>query len=260
MSNRAERRREQRTKRGPGGGGSSSSRIVWILGGVGVLAVLLVIWNVSTSFLDQTARAPVQIDVDSPEELLALAQGVTAGNPDAPVAILEFVDYQCPSCRAFFQETKPFLDMTYVEQGQARFVIYDFPLVESHPNAFLAARAARCAGDQDAYWPYHDRLFQTQDQWARQADPVGTFEAHAEGLGLDGSSFRSCLRSDRHAEVVTANRILGEQLGVQGTPSLLVDSGTGQAVRVQDWRIDGMRAIVDAALEQAHAAEPGDDR
>ena len=202
------------------------------------------------------------VEYESPQELLDLAQGVVSGDPNAPITIMEFADYQCPSCQAFAQQVKPFIDLSYVQEGRANIIFYDFPLSEIHPNAFLAARAARCAGDQDAYWSYHDRLFQTQPQWSTRADPAGEFVGYAQALGLNRDEFRGCLRSDRHADVVSANRILGEQLGVQGTPTVLMDTGAGRAIQVADWGVDGLRRALDEALvpevEEEVAPTPGD--
>jgi protein-disulfide isomerase len=233
--------RETRTQ-GPGGG--SGRTIYWILGGAAVLAVLVMGWNVFSSFTDSTAREPVALAYDSPRELLEMAQGVQSGDPAAPIRIMEFSDYQCPACQAFFRGVKPMLDREFVDQGQALFVYYDFPLVDIHPNAFLAARAARCAGDQDAYWPYHDRIFQTQPEWSGLSDPAGRFERFAGEVGLDQGVFRSCLRSNRHAEVVTANLLLGQQLGVSGTPTVILDTGGGRPVWVRSENLNDLREIL----------------
>jgi protein-disulfide isomerase len=225
------------------------------LGAAVVLGVAIVAWNVISSAVDETARGPVPLAYGSPEELVRLAQGVTTGNPDAPIRIMEFGDYQCPSCRQFFSATKPFIDMSYVQAGNVSFTFHDFPLYEAgHNNAFLAARAARCAGDQGQYWGFHDRLFQNQAQWSLRPDPSGDFIDYAGELGLDGATFRACLASDAHAEVVTANRLLGEQLGVQGTPTIIVDTGEGRAIRVDDYSIDNLRRIIDGALPSAPVA------
>lgn len=249
MANRAEERRRKREARNGGSGGGSGGTIYWILGGAAVLAVLVMGWNVVTSLTDSTVREPVEVAFDSPRELLELATGVQSGDPGAPIRIMEFSDFQCPACQDFFHRTKPFLDREFVEAGQALFVYYDFPLVSIHPNAFLAARAARCAGDQDGYWPFHDRLFQAQSEWAGLSDPAGRFERFADEVGLDRGDFRGCLRSDQHAEVVTANIILGEQLGVQGTPTIILDTGEGRPVRVQNWDIQTLRELMNEALE-----------
>ncbi len=81
-----------------------------------------------------------------------------AGDPDAPVTIYEFSDYQCPFCQRFYQETKSQLDETYVDTGKVRFVYKDFPIDQIHAQADKAAEAAECAGEQEQYWAMHDRL------------------------------------------------------------------------------------------------------
>jgi len=252
VTNRAERRRQGRG--GPAEG--SSGRLIWILGAAGLLGVAIVVWNLYSSAVDETVRGPIPLAYNSPQELVELAQGITAGNPNASVRIMEFGDYQCPTCLQFFQATKPFLDMTYVQGGAVAFTFHDFPLYDAgHANAFLAARAARCAGDQDAYWGFHDRLFQNQARWSARPDPSGDFIGFAEELGLNSATFESCLASDAHAEVVMANRLLGEQLGVQGTPTILVDTGEGRAVRLEDFGLESIRRVVDAALLSAQPPE-----
>jgi protein-disulfide isomerase len=228
-------------------GGTSSNRLSWILGVAGVLALVVVAWNLISSLTDDTVRAAVEVTYNTPEELIALAQGVESGNPDASVTVMEFGDYQCPACQSFFRQAKPILDVSYIEPGRIRFVYYDFPLEAAHPNAFLAARAARCAGDQNAYWQFHDVLFTNQLSWAGQADPVGDFSRYSEDLGLDEDAFRQCLQSDRHAQVVSANQLLGLQLGAQSTPTVIIDAGDGRALRVDNWTAE-LRPILDGLL------------
>jgi protein-disulfide isomerase len=229
----------------------------WVLGGVALVAVLVVGWNVFTGLSDRTARSLVDLEYDSPQELLELAQPAAKGDADAPLIIMDFSDYSCPSCRAFTTQVKPFLERGYVDTGLARFAYYDFPL-SGFPNSFTAARAARCAGDQDAYWEYHDQLFLAQAEWSGMADPVSTFERYARDLGLDRGEFRSCLRSDRHAEVVTANQRLGLQLGVGGTPTIFLNTREGRAARLEDWgNMEAVRGTLDAALERLGHAAPG---
>lgn len=247
MSSRAERRREGRgSARSEGGSG----RLMWVLGGAGAIAIAIVAWNLFSSVTDETARSTIEVEYDSPQELVAMAQGITSGNPDAPVTVMEFGDYQCPSCQAFFRQAKPILDVSYIQPGRVQFVYYDFPLEGAHPNAFVAARAARCAGDQGAYWPYHDTLYQNQMAWSTQADPVGDLVGYAADLGLDRATFSECLRSDQHAQVVSANLLLGLQLGVQSTPTVMVDAGSGRAIRVANWSTQ-LRPTLEEALAEA---------
>jgi len=226
-----------------------------------VLATGIVGWNLVSSVFDDTVRSSIEVEFDTPEELLEMAQGVSSGNPDARVTIMEFGDYQCPACQNFFRQAKPILDVSYIQPGRVKFVFYDFPLEAAHPNAFLAARAARCAGDQDSYWEYHDRLFQDQLSWSLKADPVGDMVGYAGDLGLVRATFRSCLRSDRHADVVSANQVMAMQLGVQSTPTVMLNAGDGRATWIDNWGTN-LRPMLEEALaaaEERDATNSGAD-
>ena len=194
------------------------------------------------------ATAPVAVEgLDDPERLVELAQGETKGDENAPVTVIEFGDFQCPGCQAFALQVKPQLELAYVESGEVQFVYYDWPVVSGHRNAFLAARASRCAADQEMYWEYHDNLFRNQARWAPMTSPASTFIDYAEALGLDRGEFASCLNSDRHAELVTANMELGNQLGVRETPTIFVEQGgaarqVGAGLRTLSDYIDGILA------------------
>lgn len=238
---------------------SSGGRSPVALGliGVAVVAALVVGWNLLSTATDQTARTPVAIEDTSAENLLRLAIPVERGSPDTPIILMDFSDYSCPACRQFAAQVKPLLDDPYVTQGIIRFQYFDF-VTRLFPNSFVAARAARCAGDQEQYWPFHDQLYRNQDSWSRQADPVPTFEDFAAQLGLDRGEFRSCLRSDRHAETVTANTLLGQQLGVSGTPTVFLNTGEGRARRIDQWsNAPQIMALIDEAAERLGVRRPG---
>ena len=85
------------------------------------------------------------------------------GSPSAKVTIIEFGDYQCPACRAFWRDTEPQIKKAYIDTGKVRLVYRDFPLEQVHPEAVLGAMAAQCANDQGKYWEMHDRIFREQD-------------------------------------------------------------------------------------------------
>lgn len=100
----------------------------------------------------------------------ATVQRVTVGNGDLPalgqtsakVTLIEFSDYQCPFCERHFSQTEGQLKKDYIDTGKVKFYYRDFPLSQIHPGAQKSAEAARCAGDQNKYWEYHDSLFQNQ--------------------------------------------------------------------------------------------------
>lgn len=236
-------------------GKSGLSPFAWVLIGTGVLAVALIAYNVGQRTLGDMATAPVQLDIANDQELVEMAQGMVAGDPDAPATIVEFGDFQCPGCGGFARQVKPLVDRQLIDTGRASFVFYDFPLVGIHGSAFLAARAARCAGDQDRFWDFHDQLFLNQAQWSTASNPASRFERYASDLGLDSEAFEECLRSDRHAQTVTANMMLGEALGVTGTPTVMVSRGQGMATRLQS---TDFNTIADAVAEAAEGAAGGD--
>jgi protein-disulfide isomerase len=167
------------------------------------------------------------------------------GNADAPVTIVEYSDYQCPYCRRHVQQTVPQLKEIYIDTGKARYVFKDFPL-ESHPNAQKAAEAARCAGAQGAFWSMHDRLFESQSEWAGQDQQqvLDTFVSYAQDLGLDTHSFGECLTSEQFAAQIAQDIKEGQQAGIQGTPSFLIN---GQLLPGA-YSFDRFQQMIEAAL------------
>ena len=168
----------------------------------------------------EVAREPVAVNI-SPAELQRLP-GMSIGRADAPLTILEFADFQCPGCQGWATFMEPLIKERLVNTGRARYVFYDFPL-NIHPNAFLAARAGRCANDQGKFWEYHDVVFQNQGKWSYESDAAPLFINYAEQSGLDRGAFEQCLRSDKYAREVSESYKLGESLGVNSTPSLFVN-------------------------------------
>jgi len=203
---------------------SDMKKFYYLFGAVAVIGIGVVGYNLGSGVLGNAATAPIELEFANDEELVAMAQGVTKGDPDAPVTIVEFGDYQCPGCGSFALTVEPQITGTLVESGQAKFVFYDFPLISIHGNAFLAARATRCANEQGSYWEFHEALFRNQTRWAASASPAGLFEDYADGVGMDTDAFASCLNSDKYADVVTANMELGTRMGVSGTPSIFVNA------------------------------------
>ncbi|PIR87953.1 MAG: hypothetical protein COU10_01785 [Candidatus Harrisonbacteria bacterium CG10_big_fil_rev_8_21_14_0_10_45_28] len=86
------------------------------------------------------------------------------GDPNAPVLMVEFGDYQCPFCAQLFREAEHDIIVQYVNTGKVKLVYRDYPLYAKHPAALPAALAAECAGEQGAYWQYHDALFENQNK------------------------------------------------------------------------------------------------
>ena len=149
--------------------------------------------------------------------VLKATGAVVMGDAKARIAIIEFSDYQCPFCRRHFLNTMPKLIEDFIDTGKVKYVLRDFPLSSIHPEAFAAAVAARCAGDQGKYKAMHDRFFAKQAT-LRQAD----WNAHAKAVGLDLGDFEACMESKRYEAVVGEDMKTGIAAGVTGTPTFFI--------------------------------------
>lgn len=256
----ASNKKDEGTKKKSGSNtGTSMTSFYWILGMVAVIAIGSVGYSLVGGGFTEAALVAIPIEYENPQELVAMAAGVERGDPDAPITILEFADFQCPACQQFATRVKPEVDLAYVDNGIAKFVFQDFPLA-GHPYAFLAARAARCAMDQGGqhFWSYHDQLFINQASWSpNSVPPIAAFQSYAQGLGLNEEEFNGCLNSDRHAVAVSAGIELGQLMRVSGTPTVFVSGGGGMATRVTRWNeFAGIQEAVESLL--ADRDETGD--
>ena len=252
MASRGEQRREARDS-----AGSEMTKFYWVLGAVAVIGVAAVGYSVGSKTFGSAATEPVAVEgLDDMNTLVQLAQGITKGDPNAPITIVEFADYQCPSCGVFALQVKPQVDLQYIETGKAKFVFYDFPLISIHAHSFLAARAGRCANDQEMFWQYQDQLFRNQSSWAAKTSVDGDFVDFAGKAGLDQAAFEACLKSDAHADVVSANMRLAEELGVDATPTIMISQGRGMARRLPGMDFEGIKRVMDELLAAREAGAP----
>lgn len=147
--------------------------------------------------------------------------GPVLGDPNAPVTIVEFADFQCPFCGRFFKTTGREIIETYVKTGKAKFVYRDFAFLGEESE--WAAQAARCAGDQGKYWQYHDYLYDHQNGENEGAFAKAKLKGFAAALGLNASQFNECLDSGKHEADVKSDTEAGRLFGVSGTPSNFVN-------------------------------------
>jgi len=147
------------------------------------------------------------------------------GSPNAKVLMIEFGDYQCPSCRMFWKEVEPRLKKEYIDTGKVKLVFRDFPIVQIHPEALLAAMAVDCSADQNKYWEYHDKVFREQ---YNKGDDLVRFKAAdlkkwAKDIGLDPAKFDQCLDSEKYKNEVLKDKADGDAVSVQGTPTFFIN-------------------------------------
>ena len=139
------------------------------------------------------------------------------GDAGAKLVLVEFSDYQCPFCQRVARETMPQLVKEYVSTGKVRHVFKDLPLQSIHPNAFRAAVAAACAGEQGKYWELHEKLFENGRQLGAEELP-----RYAEAVGLQKDAFAQCLGSGRFDAEIRADMREAGAAGITGTPAFLL--------------------------------------
>ena len=160
-------------------------------------------------------EGPAKLKLDNPNWL---------GKKDAPFTMVEYTDYQCTFCQRFHIVTFPELRKRYIDTGKVRFLSRDFPL-DFHVNAFHAAEAARCAGDQDQFWKMRDLMVANPSRLTENDILV-----HAESLGLKMEPFRSCLSSSKYREAIQKDMAEATSLNLSGTPSFVIGRTTPDGV------------------------------
>jgi protein-disulfide isomerase len=187
------------------------------------------------------AKAKLVLKLDPPRFDVPLPPGAPSQGPkDAPVTIVEYLDYQCPYCRRA-EDTITAVLQRYGDK--VRFVHRDFP-IDGHPGAFSAARGARCAGDQGKFWEYHRGLFAVPGDYADK-----DLLKRAAAMGLDARSFETCLASKRHDADIRDTQQAGTRLGVSSTPTFFVN---GQMV-VGAQPLERFAEVIEAELARGPA-------
>ena len=142
------------------------------------------------------------------------------GPDDAVVTLIEYGDYQCPTCGIFHPVVAELMEQF---QTQLKLEFHHYPLTSLHPNALPAAIATEAAAEQDAFWEMHDVLFELQSQWANHTNPQQVFALYAERLGLDRELFDAAYQSGGAEARVLADMQRAQQMQLPGTPTFFID-------------------------------------
>ncbi len=196
--------------------------------------------NAQTAFAEQLRRtASVQTFLTPPAPpvyTVAIDDQPALGSPTAPVTIVEFTDYQCPSCAA----TQPLIEKLLKEyEGKVRLVVRDFPLQE-HADAYKAAEAAEAAREQGKYWEYVAILLRNQS-----ALGVPKLKEYAGQLALDRQKFDAALDSGKFADQVQRDLRDGMRLGITGTPTLFVNGR-----KISENTPEALKAAIETSLKE----------
>lgn len=171
------------------------------------------------------------------------------GKEKAAVTLIEYGDFQCPSCGAYYPVVK---QLSQEEGEDLRVVFRQYPLVRTHDKAFDAAKAAEAAGGQGKFWEMHDQLFENQKAWSESGKYLELFEEYAQAIGLDVEKWREDLSSSEIEKKIQEDRSLGDKIGVGGTPTFVVN---GIKLVVLPGSLEKFKEIIETARAQAVKSE-----
>ena len=178
---------------------------------IGAAAIAVTLFGAATPIARETAQTPPRT-----RSIVLSFDGVpTLGRTGAPLVLVEFADFDCPTSVRYSREVFERVRRDFVESGKARYVFRNFPLPK-HPHAFQAAEAAQCAMDQGRFWELRSSLFANQ-----RALELPDLLAHAKAAGAEPGAFAGCLGGSSAESKVRRDIIEGTRAGVTQTPTLL---------------------------------------
>lgn len=186
-----------------------------------------------------TANQPAQPDAPTQAGVVSVDDDPVIGNPDAPVTIVEFSDYECPFCKQFFTATLPQIKKQYIDTGKVKMVFRDFPLPFHDPMSTkesVAANCVRAQGNDEAYFKMHDLMFtKTTSNGTGLTDADVT--AMAKSLNMDMTKFGACLQDPAQTAEIKKDITDGDAAGVTGTPSFVIGASS------KDGKINGQLVV-----------------
>ena len=165
----------------------------------------------------------------------------TIGLPSAKVTVVEFADFQCPACGAFYPDMKK---ITSDYNGKIYYTYRHFPL-PLHKNAMKAAQAAQAGAVENKFWKMHDKLFETQSEWSEVDDPTALFVSYAKSSGIDEVKFKKALDENIYVSTIQKDIEDGNIAGVNSTPTVFVNGR----------KVEGANSIADLSAKVRQAID-----
>ena len=213
-------------------------RLITVMVIVGIALIIMAIIVVPSLIPAEVATiTPVARPQESGREL---------GSATAPVVVEVFSDFQCPACARFAESVEPLIVNSYVADGRVRFIYRQYPFLDdriARKESDQAANASMCAADQGRFWDYHDILFANWNGENQGAYANKRLVAMAEAIGLDMGAFNNCFDDNQFEADINADLALGEQYGVNATPSIFVNG-----VKVESPDATSLQQAIEQAL------------
>jgi protein-disulfide isomerase len=175
----------------------------------------------------------------------------TYGTGSSGVELVEFGDFQCPTCGAFYPIVK---EVKEKYKDKITFRFRHFPLQTIHPNARAAHRAGEAASKQGKFWEMHDKLYESQQSWTSSSNPASFFEELATQIGLNLDQFKNDVASSEVNSIINNDVNLGGSLNVSGTPTFFLDGKEVEFIDVNT--VEKMSAVLDAAIAAKTGSQP----
>jgi protein-disulfide isomerase len=220
-------------------------RFYSLLAAVAVVGIGLLGYQLSKP---ATVSIPANVQIDVKDT--ANFHGYVKGDPNAPVEITEYADYQCPFCQTFATLQMPTIEERLIKTGRLRWRYRDFPL-QQHPFSRVAAPSAACADDQGKFWQQHEQIYNGQAEWSGARDAAPIFRQYAQANGLDLGKYDACMSGHIHAGRIQASLEEGMRVGVQSTPTLMI----GNRLYQGRFDSDAITRLVDSLAPKTSSAK-----
>lgn len=205
----------------------------WIFAGV-----------IGVAFLAAVGPQLISSFTSSPQQSFDLSNEPVLGDEDAPVTVVAFEDYKCPHCGDFENQVLPQLKQEFIDSGEVNFYFINFPVTGG--QAQNAAIASECVYQQDEeqFWDFHQHLYENQNSFETTSDAlVETARETTEDLNYE--KLEKCISNRETQAQVEANRQMGQQSGVTGTPAIFLNGR-----QIQDWNYPNFKGLIEEELAE----------
>ena len=204
--------------------------------------------------LNQAANATMQPIVTAVPKVVEVSEdGKSMGDPNAPVKMDVWEDFQCSGCMYYSINIEPAIIQNYIATGKVFYTYHFYTIIDggnTSGESHQAANAAMCALEQDSFWDYHDELYAN---WL--GENVGSYTdkrltAMAEDLGLDMGDFEKCFEANTYADVINQDFVDGQALDISSTPSIFINGLKPESSKGPQYipSIEDLSAFIDAIL------------
>lgn len=210
------------------------------------LAILGILIIGFVGFIIFNGKDSKTVKNSSGEETTVSASEHKLGKGTKNVTLVEYGDFQCPSCGQFYSITQ---EVIKKYGDEITFQFRNFPLTQIHPNAMAAHRAAEAAAKQDKFWQMHDLLYERQQLWSNSKNPVQVMDDYATELGLNVDQFKKDYQSAEINAIINADIEAGTAKKVTGTPTFFLNDEQVDTSKLTS--IDEFNKLIDAAIKKA---------